>query len=212
MASLEREVRTLHRLADELLATVLVTDDLDIKFQRLIAETALLRLFYSLESAIVNISHKLLLNTAYCDVPASRPSLLRPPFRSASSAEAAVIAARGRRVRYVKWSTLNDIQGNLSNFLQPTEYFLVERQNLDPVFEDLRRVRNHIAHGTRSTQAGFSAVVNGVYPLSPKGISPGKFLLSKRLAFTGASGHGRQRVIEQYLRWAKVAVKTLVKA
>ena len=150
-------------------------------------------------------------NASYCDSPPTRPTLLCAPFCSISLAEAAVISARKRHVKYVKWTTLKDIQGNLSTFMPLTEHFLNERKVLDPVFEDMRRVRNHIAHGTKSTKAGFAAVVNGVYP-SPKGISPGKFLLSKRLAFVGASGHGRQRVIEQYLRWAKVAVKVLAKA
>lgn len=212
MASLDREVKALNRLADELLATVSAIENLEMKFQRLIAETAILRLFYSLENAVESISHKLLINTPYCDLPPTYPVLLVPPFRSMSLAEAAVINARGKRVRYVKWTMLHDVRENLSSFLQPTDHFLTERMVLDPVFEDMRRVRNHIAHGTKSTKAGFVAVVNSVYPLGYRGISPGKFLLSKRLAFIGAPGHGRQSVIEQYLRWAKVAIKALVKA
>jgi hypothetical protein len=76
----------------------------------------------------------------------------------------------------------------------------------------MRKVRNHIAHKTKSTRTDFAAVVSRVYISQPRGISPGKLLLSPRLAFVGASGHGREPVVVQYLRWSKAAIKNLTKS
>lgn len=203
----------LHRLADELLVVVQDTTNLEFKFQKLIAETAMLRLFYGIENAMANISCKLLMNSPYCDTPPSRPQFLPGivPYRSYSAAEAAIVSLRRPRVRYLKWTQLADIQGNLQPFLVAGEYFVVERGVLDPVFEDMRRVRNHIAHSTKSTAAGFAAVVARIYPLQPRGITPGKLLLSQRTGFVGAPTGGRPRIIEQYLRWTKLATTHLVK-
>lgn len=213
MASLERDERALHRLIDGLLLTLVDTGDLELKFQKLIAETAMLRLFYGLENAVANVSHKLLMNTAYCDTPPTRPVFLPgvAPFRRLADAETAVIRSRGPRARYTKWTQLSDVQANLAAFLDPTDHFLAERANLDFVFEDMRKVRNHIAHNTRSTATAFASVVARIYPLQPRGITPGKLLLSQRQAFAGAPTAGQPAIIVQYLRWTKVAITKLAK-
>lgn len=210
MASLRPEVKRLNKLVDDLLADVAATATLDLRFQRLIAETAMLRLFYALENACETVALKLLTNSAYCD--ASVPTRLRSVFRSMASASSAVRSARRPAVRYLKWTTLNDFQLNLATFLPNVEHLLTERAVLDPVMEDMRHIRNHIAHATKSTGTKFGQVVQKIYPAQPKGISAGKLLLSQKRAFVGAPGHGRQRVIEQYLLWSKVALKTLTKS
>jgi hypothetical protein len=210
MTSLRPEVKRLNKLADDLLADVAATTTLDLRFQRLIAETAMLRLFYVLDNASEAIALKLLTNSTYCDT--SVPVRLRPAFRSIARAAVAVHSARQPRVRYLKWTTLSDFNLNLATFFPATEHLVTVRAVIDPVMEDMRHIRNHIAHGTKSTGRKFGQVVRKIYPAHPKGVSPGKLLLSKKKAFIGAPGHGRQRIIEQYLLWSKVAMKTLTKS
>jgi hypothetical protein len=206
--SLQPELGRLTKLADLLLQDVVAAGDIDLRFQRLIAETAMLRLFYALDNFTNDVALKLLTNTNYIDN--TIPARSRPAFRSSALAEAAIRAARPR-LRYLKWTQLSDVTANLATFLPAGEHFLVERAVADPVMEHMRHVRNHIAHGTAGTAAKFRLVVNAVYGGHPRGISPGKLLLSHRTAFLGAPTRDRPRVIEQYLQWAKVAAKTFVR-
>lgn len=208
MASLKPELAQLNNLADALLADLAATRTLELRYQRLIAETALLRLFYTFDNIIESVALKLICSNTYCD--GSAPVRLQPIARSLAIAANSVAVARPR-VRHIKWTTLQDINANLATFFSPHEHLLFQRGVIDPVFEDMRHVRNHIAHGSRSTQAKFATVVAKIYPGNPRGISPGKLLLSQKRAFVGAPGGAKQRVIEQYLLWSKVAMKTLVK-
>lgn len=211
MASLGREVNRLHALADELLVVVQDSETLELKYQKLICETALLRLFYSLEGTLMTMAFKLLCNSSYAD--GTKAALMVAPFRGMATAEGAVLAAaRGRGVRFLKWTQFADFQRNLAPFMPVTEHLVAQRQLHDNVFEDMRKVRNHIAHGTRSTASQFGSVVAAVYTSHPRGVSPAKLLLSTRTAFTGAPTTGRPRIIEQYIRWAKLAVKVIGKA
>jgi hypothetical protein len=208
MGALRPEVDKLHRLVDQLLADVAAITPLDLRFQRLIAETSMLRLFYALDNFFETVALKLITNTDYCD--GSSPGRIVPPFRSLAAAEAAV-TGRNARGRYLKWTQLSDLQQNMRGFLGPSEHFLVERQTVDPVVEDMRHIRNHIAHGSRSTARHFAPIVSRIYLNNPRGISAGKLLLSRRLAFVGAPGHGRQPIVEQYLLWSKAAPRLLTK-
>lgn len=209
MASLRREVNLLNAVVDELLVVVADIKKLEMKYQRLIAETAMLRLFYAIDGMMEHVSLKLLTDCGYCDGTA--PARILRPFRSIAAASA-YIAGRKPPGQFVKWATLKNVRQNLNGLLLNTEHFLKERGVIDPVLEDMRHVRNHIAHRNRGTGRKFSGVVWKIYPTRPRGISPGKLLLSQRTAYLGAPLRGHPSIIEQYLRWTKVAAKTLTKA
>lgn len=209
MSKLQSEVNKLVELIDQLRLVLSDISALEPRFQRLIAETAMLRLFYGLDNFSEAVALKLLTNTDYGD--GSIPNRINPPFRSKALAAESVLRSRGARIRYLKWTTLQDYQMNLAGFLPANEHLLTERQVIDRVMEDMRHIRNHIAHGTKSTRVKFTAVVRSIYLGNTRGISPGKLLLSRKLGFVGAPGHGRTSIIEQYLLWSKVAAKALTK-
>ncbi len=210
MASLRLELKRFEKLVDSLLVDLKDAKVLEAKYQRLIAESALLRLFYTFDTVVEVVALKLLTNTLYCD--GTSPTRVFPPFRSVKIASNRIDRLRPKGSgRFTKWTMLKNVQQNLAAFVPITEHFLVQRRVMDPVFEDMRHLRNHIAHGSNSTQREFSVVVAKIYPTKPKGISPGKLLVSPRRAFVGATSSNRPRVIEQYLLWSKVAIKLLVK-
>jgi hypothetical protein len=208
VASLQPDYASFLILVNGLRSDVSAASTLDLRFQRLIAETAMLRLFYGLDNLIVTCALKLLTNSNYCD--ASPPARNLPAFRSKALAEAAILAARPRGLPYLKWTQLTDFNRNLVPFLPLTEHYLQERAVMNSVLEDMRHVRNHIAHGNNGTRAKFTTVVHRIYLGRPRGISPGKLLLSPKQAFLGAPTGG-QPVIEQYLLWARLAAKSLTK-
>lgn len=183
---------------------------LEVEYQKLIAETLLLRLFYELDQCVEGVILKLVRGAKYLD--GSSPVLLRPAFRSQDAARQHIISAnraRGHRAYYLEWTTLAKVTLNLNGIVSASDHFLVTRNIFDGIYEEMRHVRNHVAHNTTSTRAKFSTVAQEIYTTTA-GISPAKFLLSKRPAVVGYVGN--EMVIAQYIRWSKTFVKTLTKS
>jgi len=209
MASVETDVRWLTKQVDQLSNILVDIENLDYLHRKLIAETILLRFFYALDICVESVALKLASGVLYADGTA--PLLIYPAARSAGQARSFILGARRGPV-YLKWTTLRDINSNLARILDPRDHFMVHRTTHDAVYESMRHVRNHIAHGTRSTANKFAVVVSSVYGGPKRGISPAKLLLSKRAAVLGISPPVKICVLEQYLSWGKTFFKTLCKA
>lgn len=181
------------------------SQSLPIEYQKLIAENLMLRLFYEMDQCIEGIVLKLIRGTSYLD--GNPPILLRPAFASQEAARKYIV--RTKKLNYLEWTTLNKVTKNLSGILASTDHFLVIRNLFDGTYEEMRHVRNHVAHNTTSTKAKFTPVAQKVYA-STAGISSAKFLLSKRPAVTGYIGN--EMVIAQYIKWSKAFIKTLSKS
>jgi hypothetical protein len=178
---------------------------LEIEYQKLIAETLILRLFYELDNCVEGVILKLLRGGLYLD--GSSPILLRPAFPSQDAARKYIL--KTNKLYYLEWATLNKVTKNLNGIMDSSDHFLTTRNLYDGTYEDMRFVRNHVAHNTTSTRTKFVAVVKRVYR-TPVGISSAKFLLSKRTAVT--SYMGSEMVIAQYIRWSKIFIKELTKS
>lgn len=211
MSTLATEVNRFNREVDLLAATIVDCDRLEIKYQKLIVETALLRLFYHMDAAMEGIALKLLSGTPYVD--GTRPMLMVTPFSSATAASNHMLGRiRNGRATYLSWTTNANVVSNLRNLISPTDHILTHRSTHDAIYEDMRGIRNHIAHRTRSTGLHFSSVVANIYPARPRGITPARVLLSPRHALRGAPARQGRKVIEQYVGWSKVFFKTLARA
>lgn len=181
---------------------------LDVIYQKLIAETLVLRLFYELDKCVEGMTLKLVRGALYLD--GSAPRLLMPPFSSQGTARQFMLSRRRGNARfYLEWTTLSKIKANLSGIVDPADHFLITRDLHDGVYENIRHVRNHVAHNTSSTKAKFSGVIQAVY-LNPAGINAGKFLLSQRAAISGYSGG--EMIVAQYIKWSKTFIKALSKS
>jgi hypothetical protein len=178
---------------------------LDVAYQKLIAETLMLRLFYELDQCVEGVILKLIRGVPYLD--GSTPLLMIGAFRSQDAARQYII--RTKRQNYLEWTTLPKITRNLTGILDLTDHFMVTRSTFDGVYEDMRHVRNHVAHNSASTRAKFASVVQKVY-LVTAGINAAKFLLSQRTAVVGYTGS--DMVVAQYIRWSRVFVKALTKS
>jgi hypothetical protein len=181
------------------------SQDLPIEYQKLIAENLMLRLFYEMDQCVEGIVLKLIRGAPYLD--GNAPTLLRPAFPSQEAARIFII--RTNKLNYLEWTTLNKVTRNLNGILATTDHFLLTRNLHDGTYEEMRHVRNHVAHNTATTKAKFTAVAQKIYT-STAGISSAKFLLSKRPAVTGYGG--AEMVIAQYIMWSRLFIKTLSKS
>ena len=101
------------------------------------------------------------------------PSLVGPRF---SSMPAAMRALLGNR-RYLRW-TGNDITDRAKLFFVDGEPFASAVGYSRQYLEDVCTVRNAIAHRSDSARNEFRALVRREYGYNPRGLNPGRFLLS----------------------------------
>lgn len=205
MVSLTSDYQRFVFLTNELLILSQRSNSLDLDYQKLIAENIMLRLFYELDNCVGNIALKLTRGVLYLD--GSKPLLLVAGFRSVDSARQHILRATGKY--YLEWTVLSKIQNNLSGILNATDHFLTTRSIHNATYEDMRHVRNHIAHNSTSTKIKFSAISTRIFSAS-RGINPGRLLLSNRPAVPG--NPPSEKIIIQYIKWSKVFIKTLTKA
>jgi hypothetical protein len=179
------------------------------EYQKLIAENLMLRLFYELEQAFESIALKLITGASYLDGTAA--ILITPRFKSQGAAKKHILNALSTKKRaayYLEWTMLSKIERNLSGILNPVDHFMTTRSLHDAIYEDMRSIRNHIAHNSASTRTKFSPLIQRTYATT-KGISPAKFLLCQRAVIPGYQG--KEMAIIQYIKWSRAFIKTLTK-
>ena len=177
--------------------------DLDFENQRIVAELVMVRLFSLLEMHFESITLKVLCNVQYID--STYPNLI---VRSTNAKNAVSnILSYGRtktwRTVNIKWNQHQCIQENVRYLLNPTDNLLSTFGNHGSVIDEMRRVRNHIAHNTQDTRRKYKSAVVSHYGAYINTITPGKLLLSTRQ---------NPCLLKQYIVTAKIIIKELIKA
>jgi len=146
--------------------------------QRLIAEVVFLRFFSIFEQSVCTSACRLVCGTAYGDGLA--PNLIGPNARSTTQAENLMKThGRSRPQRYLQWTKARFIAGNVVNLIDATDTFVTVIQGFGGPINEMRIVRNHIAHQSKSTRSDFQSVIRRHYGAGVN-ISPGCFLLTSR--------------------------------
>lgn len=127
------------------------------EYRVLIAEMITLQAFYFFELAIEDIAAKLICGARYGD--GVTPAITN----GAQSIEDALNNMRtvGRRKikGILKWNKAKEINGNVRHIMASTESFCTVCRNHSARLNEIRIVRNHIAHGNQGTRNEFSRVV-----------------------------------------------------
>ena len=168
-----------------------------------LAEMIVVRLFALLQAVIEDSACRLICGAKYCD--GSLPQLLR--HRPTNGFERARKAMRffnrsnpdGLHLRWISASTIKE---NLQHLLPANEHFISTIDGHGQFISDLRKVRNHIAHGNVKTRKSFDEVVRNNYGANVNTMTPGRMLLSSRF---------EPNLIEQYCRSTKVILLAVVK-
>jgi hypothetical protein len=170
------------------------------KQRKAMAETAMLRSFDFLQGFFLRVSTKLVCGAEYLD--STKPTVLAP----ARSQDAAIFSmktvGRPKPMSVLRWSKVSDIKDNCKFVLPTTEHFLTTLAFHTILIDEMRKIRNRIAHSNQDSRIKYQTVVRRYYGAEQKHISPGLLLLSDR--FT-------PRLIDLYLTQSKVLAKQVVK-
>lgn len=167
--------------------------------QRLLGELVVIRLFSLTAWLLEATAARLLSGVPYLD--GTKPTLLYPSRNVAASLANMKKHGRKKPLPYLKWNSPTDIVNNVKFLLDPNDHFLTALGVHAAFIEEMRHVRNHIAHNTSSTGTHFRAIVKAYYGAYVNSVTPGVLLVSTR---------HNPRIINQYLTKSTVAVSDLL--
>jgi len=168
-------------------------------FSKLVAEILLLRLFDSLQETIMSVITKICCGALYVD--GSQPKLVVQSKSRQGTIDNMMIHGR-KKPRYLRWSPVEEIRKNVRYIIDPNEHILNELDRHILFIEEMRWIRNRIAHNNTKARANYRKAVLRHYGGYVNSVTPGMLLLSPRQ---------NPVLIEQYLKKARILVKTLVK-
>lgn len=184
-----------------LLSLVGTLSSLSILHQKLVAEIMLLRLFSLFENLITSVSLKLTSGARYAD--GTVPALLA---RARSSQSARVLLqthGRARPRHQLKWSKAGEIRDNLRHVMDQNDNLMTVVDRNGALIDELRRVRNRIAHNNAQSRKIYRDVVRRHYGAYMNNVTPGMLLLTQRL---------QPSLLEQYIRQERILARDIVKA
>ena len=170
--------------------------------QKLVAEIIILRLFDLFENLVSSVSAKLACGARYVD--GTRPTLLVNRARSLQGAKTLFQTHGRQRPRsQLKWSIASDIRRNIVHVIDPQDNVVTVVDRSNSFIDELRRVRNRIAHNNAQSRKQYREIVRGHYGAYLNNVTPGVLLLSSRT---------QPLLIEQYIRQQRIIGRGVVKA
>jgi hypothetical protein len=174
---------------------------LDAHYQKLVAEIILLRLFALMESSFESIATKVLCGATYLD--STVPMVLKSCSNRVDALDVMRRHGRKKPRSQLKWTMVTDIKENLRHVLDVADPLIKTFDIHALIIDEIRRVRNHVAHRNADTRRKYRSVVQQHYGSYVPSVTPGVLLLAKRF---------RPILLEQYLRKAKIVLKELLRA
>lgn len=173
---------------------------LEPKFQYFIAELIMLRLFSVLESAIAEIAYKLVAGAIYLN--GSQPNRLFSANSVAGARTAMLTYGRSTPRQNLSWSKSRYIRESTANVLASSESYLLYAVAHGGTLDEMRKVRNYIAHRNSSTRKGYKQVVRIAYGANSK-VNVGPFLVSEQRASIAK--------LDAYLSSTKIIIGDMVR-
>ena len=162
----------------------------------------MIRTFLLLDNTLAETAAKLVCGANYVD---GSPSM--PVVKARSVFHALDLMATYQRKKALwnlKWTREPTIRSNLQHTLQLADPFFATIAAFAAELNEMRIVRNHVAHGTRDTLKQFRTVVVRHYGTVRRGVNPAVMLLARHL--------GARPLLERYIISVRVFVKALLRA
>lgn len=161
---------------------------LDAKYQYMISEVVMLRLFSILESTIAEVAFKLACGALYRN---GNAPLVHRPCKSMQDASSNMLTfSRRKPLMYHRWTKSSFIKDSIEHILNLSDSFYSNIQIHGNLINEMRIVRNHIAHKSNSTRQDYNQLLQQLYGGNPK-LNVGTFL-------TSTSRHARPN-IDKYI-------------
>lgn len=171
---------------------------LDARYQHFISEMIMLRLFSVFEDSIADIAFKITAGAKY--INGKTPEISVKARRTADSRGFLLTHGRAKPESNLKWTKAQYIRESVEYVIPTTECFVINAQAHGQLIDEMRRVRNVLAHNTKSAKNDFKVVTRQVYGANIP-ITVGAFLTSKRRT--------NQCNIDRYLLASKAVIAAL---
>lgn len=168
--------------------------------QGFVAELLMLRLFSVLETCVRDVSVRIACGVSYRDGTSSNPIVLCSNIDDAI--EKFKTEGRANRIKNLHFSNVSNTNEAIKNVIQSTEPLRLKLTRFGVAFEEMRKVRNHIAHRTSNTYNDYKSVIRSHYGAYLK-IKPSSFLISTK--------REPRPVIDTYLQTAKIIIDEITK-
>ena len=169
------------------------------KYQKLVTENVMLRLFDLFLESIESIAAKLLCGAVYSD--GTIPHVIISVAKSKKTAVILMSNHCRAKSRTLHWSKVNEIKENMKYVLNSGDHFITTLDNHSLLIEEMRCVRNRIAHNNEKCRRDYQSVVRRYYGVVANSVTPGTLLLSPRAT---------PPLINQYLAKSRILIKQLV--
>lgn len=170
-------VRNSHQAIDKLNSFRVESQSLDAKYQHFISEMIMLRLFSIFEDSVAEIAYKLASGAVYSN---GTPPSLTIQAGSMSGARGLFLNhGRAKPVQNLKWTKSRFIRESVQHVIDSADPFISSAQRNGNIIEEMRKVRNVLAHNTTSARNDFKRVVRLAYGANVS-ITPGAYLTSIR--------------------------------
>jgi hypothetical protein len=174
---------------------------MEARYQYLIAEVVMLRLFSILEHAIADTALKLACGALYNNGRA--PNVLLPCSSLADATHKMLtLRPQNQRMRYLQWTKDTLIEKSIRYVLDVGDTFFVNVQNNAILLNEMRVVRNEIAHRTKSTRQKYRTELQRIYGVNTN-LTVGAFL-------TSTTRHARSN-IDRYIRSVPILLRDLAR-
>lgn len=170
-------------------------------YQKLVAEMVLLRLFSLFENLVSSVPAKLVSGATFVD--GTTPTLLTTARSSQGARGLFQTYGRTRTRHQLHWSKASEIKENVRHVIDAGDNFVFVIDRNGSFIEEMRRVRNRIAHNNSQSRIKYRDVVRRYYGAYVNRVTPGTLLLSSRVI---------PRLLDQFITMARVLAKDLVKA
>jgi hypothetical protein len=150
---------------------------LEARYQHFIGEMIMLRLFSIFEDTVAELAYKIAAGAFYLD--GTSPAILIKSGRTRDSRALLMNHGRTRPVDNLKWTKPKFIKESVEHVIPATEPFIRIAQAHGQIIDEMRKVRNSLAHNSPSARTEFKQVVRQIYGFN-KSVTPGIYLISIR--------------------------------
>lgn len=148
---------------------------LEPKYQFLVNEVLMLRIFSILEFSFAEVAYRLSCGASYLN--ANSPSLFYKCKNIQDAHSKMLSLGRRNPKRFLKWTTEKDIKDNIRYIIDPNDPYISYLKIHSSLIEEMRVVRNHISHKTNSTRQEYKNLIRTKYGANAK-LAVGVFLTS----------------------------------
>lgn len=171
---------------------------LSAEMQGFVAEMLLLRLFSILETCIRDVAIKVACGTPYRNGINSTPTIRCKSVNDAI--EKFKNEGREKSIQNLRFANVSQTNESIKYVINEREPFRVTLSKYGSIYEEMRCVRNHIAHRTQSTSINYKKIVKQRYGANYI-IKTSSFLISSKR-------DGRVR-IDDYIRTIRILINEI---